>query len=60
MGPPRPNLTLVPAVPVAPTSKSFSFDMVQFDEGSGMVTIDACVPMSVAMQMLKLLEPFNE
>jgi hypothetical protein len=48
---------LRPAVPDSePTTarNPYSFDMTQPDQ-RGMVLIDACVPMSVAIQFLELL-----
>lgn len=56
-----PRLTLVPKVAVAvqqETRKQFSFDIIQIDAKSGMMTIDACIPAPVVMQLLKLLEPY--
>lgn len=62
MGQVRPRLRLVPPVPAIDvpviSRKAFSFDIIQVDSGSGMMTIDACIPVAVGMQILKLLEPY--
>lgn len=56
----RPNLTLVSsAPPKLETTKKYSFDILQVDEGSQMMTVDACLPIPVVMQLLKLLEPYT-
>lgn len=59
MGRDRPILTVVGATPIPQENKKFSFDIIQIHEGSGMMTIDACLPIPVVMQLLKLLEPYT-
>lgn len=53
-------LTLVPACQpiLEELKKTFSFDISQIDAASGMVSIDACVPMEILPAILKLLEPY--
>jgi hypothetical protein len=43
---------------VLESRKAFSFDMTQPD-GAGLVLIDACVPLSVAVAFMELLGQFQ-
>jgi hypothetical protein len=51
------NIVQFPSAPAAPkpaTALPYSFDIVQ--SSGGLVSIDACVPMAVALAMLEMLK----
>lgn len=39
--------------------KPYTIDIKQIEEDSTMMSVDACLPVPVVMQLLKLLEPYQ-